>query len=204
MRIEDRQWLAWGVLLLPGLQKVVEDEEAKRERTARLEEERQKVEVALKVAEERRVAGEEAIVALLEDSDSLSAEDFVIKLRDIELRFGLATVEEEKDDGMEVSQGEEVTGSGEIQRSQATGNQIRPRPRPLTKVRAIAIDSVGSDDDEDDDSTASEIAEVLPHSSKAGSKSSGGSKRKRLLGEVEVKTEQVRGGGGRKVHRAYP
>ena len=67
--IEDHQWLAWGMLLLPGLQKVVEDEEAECEQTAHLDEERQKVEVALKAAEERRVAGEEAVVALLEDSD---------------------------------------------------------------------------------------------------------------------------------------
>jgi len=70
-------------------------------------------------------------------------------------------------------------------------------------VRAIAINSVGSDDDEDNDSMVLEIMEVLPHSSKAGSKSSGGLKRKRSLGEVEVKTEQVRGGGGRKVCHTY-
>jgi len=184
------------VLLLPGLQKVVKDEEAKCKRMAHLEEERQKVEVALKVAEERRVAREEAVVALLEDSDSLSVEDFAIKLHDIECEFGLATVEEEKDDRMEVSQGEEVTGSGEFQRLQVKGDKSQPRPRPLTKVRAIVIDSVGSDGDEDNNSMVSEIMEVLPHSSKAGSKSSGGSKHKRSLGEVEVKTEQVRGGGG--------
>jgi len=137
---------------------------------------------------------------LLEDSDSLSAEDFAVKLCNIECKFGLAMVEEEKDDGMEVSQGEEVTGSGEFQRSQAKGDKSQLRLRPLTKVRAIVIDSVGSDNDEDDNSMASEITEVLPHSSKAGSKSSGGLKCKRSLGEVEVKTEQVRGGGGRKVH----
>jgi len=184
------------MLLLPGLQKVVKDEEAECEQTARLDEECQKVEVALKAAKERQVAGEEAIVTLLEDSDSLSAEDFAVKLHDIECEFGLAMVE---DDRMEVSQGKEVTGSGEFQRSQAKGDKSQPRPRPLTKVRAIAIDSVGSDDDEDNDSMASEIAEILPHSSKAGSKSSGGLKHKRSLGEVKVKTEQVRGGGGCKV-----
>jgi len=118
------------MLLLPGLQKVVKDEEAECEWTACLEEECQKVEVALKAAEERRVAGEEAVVTLLKDSDSLSAEDFVVKLHNIECEFGLATVEEEKNDGMEVSQGEEVAGSGDCKPkgtrvSQGTGLSLR-------------------------------------------------------------------------------
>jgi len=68
----------------------------------------------------------------------------------------------------------------------------------------ITINYVGLDDDEDDDSMVLEVTEVLPHSSKAGSKSSGGLKHKRSLGEVKVKTEQVRGGGGCKVCHELP
>jgi len=130
-------------------------------------------------------------------------EDFAVKLHDIEHEFGLATIKEEKDDRMEVSQGEDVIGSGKFERLQIKGDKGWPRPRPLTKVRVIVIDSVGSDENEDDDSMVSGVAEVLPCFSKARSKSSGGLKHKRSLGEVEVKTEQVRGGGGCKVHCEY-
>jgi len=47
---------------------------------------------------------------LLEGSEGLLAENFAIKLHNIECEFGLATVKEEKDDGMEVSQREDVIG----------------------------------------------------------------------------------------------
>jgi len=74
------------------------------------------------------------------------------------------------------------------------GKRSHLKPGPLT------INSIGSDDDKDDKSVESEIAEVLPCPSKAGSKLSRGLKHKRSLGEVEVKTEQVRGGEVQKVH----
>ena len=143
--------------------------------------------------------GEEAVTGLLEDNDTLLSEAFNLKLREIELQFGLGVMEDQMDDTMVVSQEENRAESGEVGGSQGKGEKGRPKPRPLTKVRAIAINSIGSDeDDEDNDSMESEIVEVRPCPSKARSKSSGGSKHKRSLGEVEVKTEQVR---GRKVHR---
>jgi len=93
--------------------------------------------------------------------------------------------------------------SGKVERLQGEGEKSRPKPRPLTKVRTIAIDSVESDKDNKDNSMESEVAEVHPHS-KAGLESSGRLKHKRLLREVEVKTEQVKGGGRHKVHRKSP
>jgi len=178
IQIKDCQWLAWGVLLLPSLQKVVEHEEAECKWKAHLEEECEKVELALKVAEERRIAGEEAVITLLEGSEGLSAEDFATKLCDIECECGFALVEEEKNDRMEVSQGEDVIGTGEVKESQIKGEKSWPKPRPLTKVRVITIDSIGLEEDEDNDSMDSKIAEVHPCLSKAGSKLSGGLKDK--------------------------
>jgi len=164
-----------------------------------LEEEWLKEEAACQAVEERRIMGEEAVTSLLEDNNTLSSKAFNLKLREIELQFGLGVMEDRMDDTMVVSQEENRTESGKVGGSQGEGEKGQPKPRPLTKVRAIAIDSIGSDeDDEDDDSMESEIIEVRPCPSKAGLKLSGGSKHKRSLGEVEVKTEQVR---GHKVHR---
>ena len=105
---------------------------------------------------------------------------------------------------MVVSQDENRAESGEVEGLQGKGEKGQPRPRPLTKMRGIMIDSIGSDNDEDNKSMGSEVAEVHPHPSKAGLKSSGRLKHKRSLGEVEVKTEQVKGGGGHKVHHESP
>ena len=139
--------------------------------------------------------GEKAIARLLEDSEGLSTEDFAVKLCDIEYEFGIVLVKEEKDDRMEVSQGEDMAESGEVERLQVKGEKSQPKPRPLTKARAITINSVRLDEDKDNNSMDSEVTEVCPHPSKARSKLSGGLKH----GEVEVKMEQVRGGGGCKV-----
>jgi len=143
--------------------------------------------------------GEEAIAGLLEDSEVLLAEDFAVKLCDIECEYGLMSVQEEKDDNMEVSQGEDVVGSGKFERLQVEGDKSWPKPRPLTKVKAITIDTVKLEEDKNHMFIDSEIAEVCPHSSKVGLGSFGGSKHKRSLEEVEVKMEQMRGGGGQKV-----
>jgi len=102
-------------------------------------------------------------------------------------------MEDQIEDMMVVSQEDNMVESGKVGGLQGEGEKGWPKPRPLTKVRAIAIDSIGSDDNKDNESMESEVAEVHPHPSKAGSKSSGGSKHKRSLGEVEVKTEQGRG-----------
>jgi len=159
-----------------------------------LEEEWLKEEAACQVAEEQRITGEEAVASLPEDNDTLLSEAFDLKLREIKLQFGLGVMEDRMDNTMVVSQGENRAESGKVGGLQGEGEKGWPKPRPLTKVRAITIDSIGSDkDDKDDDSMESEIVEVRPRPSKAGSKSSGGLKHKRLLGEVEVKTEQVRG-----------
>jgi len=102
-------------------------------------------------------------------------------------------MEDQIEDMMVVSQEDNMVESGKVGGLQGEGEKGWPKPRPLTKVRAITIDSIGLDKDEDNESMESEVTEVHPYPSKAGSKSSGGSKHKRSLGEVEVKTEQVRG-----------
>jgi len=140
--------------------------------------------------------GEESVTGLLEGNDVLLPEAFDLKLREIELQYGLGSMEDEMEDRMVVSQEENRAESGKVERSQGEGEKSQLKPRPLTKARTIAINSVGSDKDEDDASMELEVAEVCPCPSKAGSKLSGGSKCKRSLGEVEVKVEQVRGGGG--------
>jgi len=134
---------------------------------------------------------------LLEDNNALSPKAFNLKLREIELQYGLGAMEDWVEDMMVVSQDDNMVESGEVGGLQGEGEKGWPKPRPLTKVRAIAINSVGLDEDEDDESMKSEVAELHPCPSKTGLKSSGGSKHKRSLGEVEVKTEQVR---GHKVH----
>jgi len=96
---------------------------------------------------------------------------------------------------MEVSDGENTE---DVNRSQVTGSQDRPKPRPLTQTRTIALESVDTDEDDDNQSDDSDVIEVRTVPSKTGSKSSGRSKRKRSLGEVEVAKE---GGQGRKVRR---
>jgi len=161
------------------------------EHQARLEEECLREEVARQAVEEQRITGEEAVASLLEDNNTLLSEAFHLKLREIELQYGLGVMEDQMDDRMVVSQEDNRAESGIVEGSQGKGGNGRPRPRPLIKVRLIAINSIGSD--KDDDSMESEIVELHPRPSKAGSKSSGGSKHKRSLGDAEVKTEQVRG-----------
>jgi len=51
-RVDDRQWLGWGTLLLPGLKKAVEDEDAECKHWACLEEERLREEAARQAVEE--------------------------------------------------------------------------------------------------------------------------------------------------------
>ena len=130
---------------------------------------------------------------MLEDNNALSPKAFNLKLREIELQYGLGAMEDWVEDMMVVSQDDNMVESGEVGGLQGEGEKGQPKPRPLTKVRAISIDSVSSDNDKDDESMESEVAELHPRPSKAESKSSGGSKHKRSLGEVDVKTEQVRG-----------
>ena len=76
---------------------------------------------------------------------------------------------------------------GRIQR--ISGNQDCLTPRPLTKPRPITFESVDMDEDNDNESKDSDVAKVWTIPSKAGLKSSGRSKHKRSLGEVEVTRE---------------
>jgi len=191
--VEDRQWLTWGVLLLLNLKKVADEEDAECECKACLEEIWAMEEASRKAEEDRRIMGEEAMTILLENSGGMSAEEFSSKICGIEQEFGLVSVGEGGDDAMEVSEGE-ITGD----RSQVLVNQGHPKPRPLTKPMPIAIDSVDMDEDGDNESEDSDVAEVWTIPSKARSKLSGRSKRKRSLGEVEVTREGV---PVRKVHR---
>jgi len=77
--VEDRQWLPWGALLLPNLKKVADEEDAECERKARLEEIWAREEASRKAEEDRRIAGEEAMTLLLENSGGMSAEEFLLK-----------------------------------------------------------------------------------------------------------------------------
>jgi len=184
--VEDRQWLPWGALLLPNLKKVADEEDAERERKAHLEEIQAREEASRKAKEDRRIAGEEAMTILLENSGGMSAEEFSSKICGIKQEFGLVSVGEGGDDAMEVSDGENTE---DVNRSQVTGNQDRPKPRPLTQTRTIALELVDTDEDDDNESEDSDVVEVRTFPSKTGSKSSGRSKRKRSLGEVEVTKE---------------
>jgi len=148
--------------LLPGLKKALEDKDTECEQWVCLEEECLRDEVAHKAAEEQRIVGEEAIASLLEDNNALSPEAFDLKLREIELQYGLGAMEDQMEDMMVVSQDHNMVESGEVGGLQGEGEKGWPKPRPLTKVRAIAINSVGSDEDEDDESMKSEVAELHP------------------------------------------
>ena len=111
--------------------------------------------------------GEEAVTGLLEDNDTLLSKAFNLKLREIELQYGLGAMEDQMDNTIVVSQEENRAESGVVEGSQGEGGNSQPRPRPLIKVRMIAIDSISSDDDDDDDSMELEIVEVCPCPSKA-------------------------------------
>jgi len=50
--VEDHQWLEWGSLLLPELKKVIDEEDAERERKACLEEIRAMEEASRKAEED--------------------------------------------------------------------------------------------------------------------------------------------------------
>jgi len=138
------------------------------------------------------------MTVLLENSGGMSAEEFSSKIRGIKQEFGLVSVGEGGDDAMEVSDGENTE---DVNRSQVTGNQDRPKPCPLTQTRMIALELVDTDEDDDNESEDSDVVEVRTFPSKTGSKSSGRSKHKRSLGEVEATKE---GGQGRKVrHKTF-
>jgi len=173
--VKDRQWLPWGALLLPELKKVIDEEDVECEHKARLEEIRAMEEASWKAKEDRRIAGEEAMSALLENSGGMSVKEFASRIHGIEKEFGLVSVGEGGDDAMEVSDGENTE---DLNRSQNTGNQDRLKPRPLTKTRPIALESVDTDEDDDNKSKDSDITEVQTIPSKTGSKLSGRSKHK--------------------------
>jgi len=152
----------WGTLLLPGLKKAMEDKDMECEQWACLEEEHLKVEVACQAAKEQRIMEEEAVTSLLEDNDALSPKAFDLKLREIELQYGLGVMEDWMEDMMVVSQDDNMVESGKVGGSQGEGEKGQPKPRPLTKVRAIAINSIGSDEDKDNESMELKLQKYTP------------------------------------------